>query len=672
MGNQAMASLLDGQLRHVAVVTRGVQRVATLQSLLDEYVLHQGGHPPAQGLNSVLAWGRKRSAVRAQRVAARYGVPTLQVEDGFLRSVGLGDAEPPLSIVVDDIGIYYDATAPSRLETLISADHTAAERDRATALAAQWRSARVSKFNHAREADVSGYGSYVLAIDQTYGDASIRYGLAAPLSFMRMVEAALDENPGTIVLLKMHPEVLAGRKRGHFDLDLLRRWPQVRVLAEDVHPPGLLEHAERVYTVTSQLGFEALLWGKQVRTFGMPFYAGWGLTDGDLPVPARRKQVAFEDLVYAALVEYPRYLDPETGTRCEVERLLEHIALQRRMRERFPPRVYGIGVSLWKRGLMRTFFQGSAVRFVRRAQEVPPGAMVAVWGHRPMRGALRHGTSVIHVEDGFLRSVGLGADLVRPLSWVADSRGIYYDATAPSDLEHLLSTTEFDATLLERARRLRERIVALGLTKYNVGAGLWQRPAGERSVILVPGQVEKDASIRYGAPGVRTNLDLLCAVREARPDAWIVYKPHPDVVAGIRAKGIGEDDANAFCDEIVTDIAMGTLLDAVDEVHVLTSLAGFEALLRGKRVVTYGQPFYAGWDLTTDRIPIPRRRRRLNTDELVAGVLILYPVYVSRVTGRYTTPERALDELVEWKAKGANTVPVWRKAWRLFSRMWGL
>ncbi len=53
---------------------------------------------------------------------------------------------------------------------------------------------------------------------------------------------------------------------------------------------------------------------------------------------------------------------------------------------------------------------------------------------------------VVRVEDTFLRSVGLGANLVRPLSWVRDRRGIYYDATAPSELEHLLQATEFSAT----------------------------------------------------------------------------------------------------------------------------------------------------------------------------------------------------------------------------------
>jgi capsular polysaccharide export protein len=72
----------------------------------------------------------------------------------------------------------------------------------------------------------------------------------------------------------------------------------------------------------------------------------------------------------------------------------------------------------------------------------------------------------------------------------------------------------------------------------------------------------------------------------------------------------------------------------VDEVHVNTSLAGFEALLRNKPVTTYGVPFYAGWGLTTDLGPVPKRRSAGRTlDELVAAALLLYPRYLDPVSG---------------------------------------
>ena len=310
-----------------------------------------------------------------------------------------------------------------------------------------------------------------------------------------------------------------------------------------------------------------------------------------------------------------------------------------------PGDVYAIAFSNWRRPVLSACFPDSTVHFVDRISDAPDDGMLVFWGKQ----AAPAGRSCIRVEDGFLRSVGLGADLVRPLSWVLDSRGIYYDTTQPSDLEHLLQNTVFDTALLARAETLRARIVATGITKYNVGQTLWERPAGKSRVILVPGQVESDASLAYGAPKVHHNMDLLKAVRAACPDAYLVYKPHPDVVAGLRKSGRNEDEAKAWCDEIVIDCPMGKLLDVVDEAHVLTSLAGFEALMRGKKVTAYGQPFYAGWGLTQDIYPIPRRTRRLQLAELIAATLILYPSYISQNTGKLTTPENALDELIAWR-----------------------
>ncbi len=333
-----------------------------------------------------------------------------------------------------------------------------------------------------------------------------------------------------------------------------------------------------------------------------------------------------------------------------------------------PEVVYALDFSRWKRRSLRLCFPESDVRFVSHSQQVPDGATLAVWGMRSTPDARRRGLRLLRVEDGFLRSVGLGADLIRPLSLVVDGRGIYFDATRPSDLETILSGTTFDTTMLSRAAALRERIVAAGLTKYNVGGSPWRRPPGARRVILVPGQVESDASIAYGAPGIKTNLGLLQAARKANPDAYVLYKPHPDVLADLRKLGAGEDEAARWCDELVVDAPMHHLLDVVDEVHVLTSLAGFEALLRGKQVTCYGQPFYAGWGLTHDIVPIGRRQRRLQLDELVAGALILYPRYMSRKRDALIAPEEAIEELIEWRNDHGGKTPWWRKLFRVALR----
>jgi capsular polysaccharide export protein len=336
--------------------------------------------------------------------------------------------------------------------------------------------------------------------------------------------------------------------------------------------------------------------------------------------------------------------------------------------EDLPPLVYAFGLSGRKAKILGQFACHSRIRRVSSCAGLRHGSTLILWGGSVVPADCPEGIKVVRIEDGFLRSVGLGVDLIKPVSWVFDSSGIYFDATDSSDLEQVLATTDFSAKMIARAGRFRKRIVSCNVTKYNVGNGEWRRPSGVQKIILVPGQVESDASICFGAPGIATNMGLLRRVREANPEAYLLYKPHPDVLAGLRLKGQNEDMAMQWCNEQLTDIAMGTLLPLVDEVHVMTSLAGFEALMRGKKVTCHGQPFYAGWGLTTDILPISRRIRTLTLDELVCGALILYPMYISRCSGTLTTPEQALDALLAWSQRDGFKMPWWRRLFRTVRR----
>jgi len=293
-----------------------------------------------------------------------------------------------------------------------------------------------------------------------------------------------------------------------------------------------------------------------------------------------------------------------------------------------------------------------------QTQSLRPKDTVWVWGAAETLGLAAHvrncSARLLHVEDGFVRSVGLGSDLIRPQSIVLDERGIYFDATRPSDLEHLLQTRAFTAEDLARAQAVRALVVEHGISKYNHEPRQpvsWREAAQGRAVVLVPGQVEDDASILLGCTTVRTNLGLLQAVRAARPDAYIVYKPHPDVLSGNRKGLLTLQAAYGWADHIEAGTSVVSCIEACDEVHTMTSLTGFDALLRGKTVVTYGQPFYAGWGLTEDRAErataFDRRTRRLSLDELVAGALLHYPIYWDWDLKGYTTCEAVLHRIVE-------------------------
>jgi capsular polysaccharide export protein len=325
-------------------------------------------------------------------------------------------------------------------------------------------------------------------------------------------------------------------------------------------------------------------------------------------------------------------------------------------------RIITVGLRQWKAHNLRPLLaaQCSSLHFARdaaAARALGPGAgdALAVWGAVPPPGiaalAEASGAALIRLEDGFIRSVGLGSDLIPPQSLVMDRTGIYFDATRASDLETTLQTAPFSDEDRAVAARVRAFIAATGLTKYNIEPRMVPRWSVQpRPVVLVPGQVETDASILLGGAQVRRNLDLLRAVRASRPEAWIVYKPHPDVMSGNRSGRVALREAAKLADWIETEASIVSCIEACDEVHTITSLSGFDALLRGTPVVTYGAPFYAGWGLTDDRASVPawqRRTRRLTLDELVAGALLAYPLYWNTAQARPDTCETVLSRIAE-------------------------
>ena len=183
------------------------------------------------------------------------------------------------------------------------------------------------------------------------------------------------------------------------------------------------------------------------------------------------------------------------------------------------------------------------------------------------------------------------------------------------------------------------------LSKYNLAANpLPDLPVGHR--ILVPGQVEDDASIKLGTDTISTNLDLLAATRAANPDAVIIYKPHPDVEADLRQGKVSEETALKHADIVANKGDPIALIDAVDEVWTMTSLLGFEALLRGKTVTCMGMPFYAGWGLTRDKMTVPKRRlKHISLEALVHATLIDYPRYFDPKTKQACSVEIVVDRL---------------------------
>ena len=646
--------------------TLSIARDPILAEMLGGPISFFQGSTTASANDVFVGWGRKVNTQKVRRAAEENGLPYWSLEDGFVGYLGHPVyGGPQLSIIVDDTGIHYNAGTPSRLERLVIARAKTStfgeDQQRGSDLIRRIRGIGASKYNlqgrnlKAQEREVKS----VLVIDQTAGDSSIVGGLASPSDFQTMLLAALSENPGKSVVIKTHPDVIAGIKQSCFgdwrsyvsqnDID------RVSVLATDQNIYDFFDTVSRVYCVTSQLGFEALIAGKEVAVFGWPFFAGWGLTDDraepDPGIQQRRNvKPSLEQFVLAALVDSSIYYDPYEGKRSSLDRVLDILEAELSVVRPTPNLPLNpVGFSLWKRSFISCFTAPWARNTKRKKSKGTRNGLL-IWGNNAAPTKYEKDTPIWRMEDGFIRSVGLGSDLKRPASLVLDNVGIYYDATGPSALEDWLTNSELSPEARTRASILRKTIIESRVTKYNVGRSAdldFKNRSNGRPVILVPGQVETDASLRYGSPTLKTNQALLSAVRTANPDSYLVYKPHPDVLAGNRDQTLKQavDDA----DEIVTDADILECFEAVDSVHTMTSLSGFEALMRGMPITCYGMPFYAGWGLTTDIETSNRRGRKLDLDHLVYGALIAYPRYFSWEKRRAVGPEQILDEIARHK-----------------------
>ncbi|MDX1200500.1 capsular polysaccharide biosynthesis protein [Sinorhizobium medicae] len=361
-----------------------------------------------------------------------------------------------------------------------------------------------------------------------------------------------------------------------------------------------------------------------------------------------------------------------------------------------PVTTFGVQIIGWKRGSFERYFPDRRFHFLpmnvgeREFERVwrprilaESNAEFLAWGPelpQPLDALARsRNIPVTFIEDGFLRSVRPSASRTPPLSLALDGRALYFDCRKPSDLEALLKTYDFeaDAALMGRARAGIAFLTESGISKYN---GARQRTAEEvygektRKRVLVVGQVEDDASIRYGCLSRMTNNDLVRLAAAEQPDAQILYKPHPDVLSRARPARSDPAEVAHLCELVTENLPLAAALRTVDHVYTITSLAGFEALIRGIPVTTAGCPFYSGWGLTDDRQPNPRRGRHLSIEALFAGAYLLYPRYFDPETGAQTSFEatvtairRQLDQpqglgprRPQWRAWGPYGLFGWR------------
>ncbi|HFZ4968066.1 TPA: capsular polysaccharide biosynthesis protein [Campylobacter jejuni] len=613
-------------------------------------------------------WGRKKSGLKAMNLAKKYNTKFILLEDGFIRSLNLGvENSPSFSMVKDDIGIYYDATMPSKLENLLNTyEFKDEELKQAKKVIELIKKYKISKYNNNLDIPDDYFQKdekRVLIITQTASDASLEFGLAKDFKTVDMIKDAIKENPDSKIYIKIHPDVLSGKKQSDLDIKSLPK--ECILITENFNPIALLEFFDKVYTKTSGMGFEALMQGCECVCYGMPFYAGWGLTKDKLECKRRMQKRSLEEVFYAAYILYSEYFNPYLNQKSNIFDTIQTLAKYKDIEKVNSNKLFMLGFTLWKRHFIKPFFRAkdneiiflnsikSLVRYKLKEDD-----KFFIWGKKYDENTLKNlllvkakeqnltnfTPKVSLVEDGFIRSISLGSDLTRPFSLIVDDKGLYIDPNKPSKLEELLQNEIFDENMLNRAKNIIKILLENRFSKYNglKHENLKINAKTGQKIILIPAQVEDDASMILGGFGLST-LDLLKEVRSKNQDAYIIFKPHPDVLSGNRVGLKDETLILEFCDEIVKDCSIDSAIKIADEIHTITSTSGFDALLRAKKVFTYGMPFYAGWGLTKDKYRCERRTRKLSLEELVAGALIAYPRYINPKTKTLCEIEVCLD-----------------------------
>lgn len=601
----------------------------------------------------------------------------------------------------------------------------------------------------------------VLIISQTKGDLSLEYGYGNKFTTQDMISDAILENPYSNIYLKIHPDVLSGKKESDIDIDNIPK--EITLITEDINPIQLLSQMDIVYTKTSGMGLEALLMGIEVKCYGVPFYASWGLThdkyrSNSFLLRRHRKNVTTKDLFVAFYLIYSEYCIPykkqkssdlkkyysnhimffneekiykdklkETFSElCEdstlhfydfdkyigIKEVVPYIIKYREIEEKKEHRVFLFGFSFWKQKYIKYFltnYKEDNIIFINpilssyekliKSNNITINDNILFWGHSSKYSNIKKtliakfekentpintinvflDNNFTYVEDGFIRSVGLGSDLTQPFSLIFDKKGMYFDPFQDSDLEKIIiknvyerisNNTHIDIDLFNIWKKNK-------ITKYNSSLKCEKEYSfdTDKDIVLIIGQVEDDYSIKTGGLGM-TNTELIRNVKKDYPNSYLIYKPHPDVTSGNRIGIVENIVIEQYIDETIIGGNIHELINKVNKLCTITSLTGFEGLMINEslEVICYGIPFYSGWGLTIDKfvhkeIKNKRGGKNFDINELGVGIsfrstsfnisneitrmdifkslLIDYPRYISIKDNKYCEMNVLVDNIIE-------------------------
>ncbi len=257
------------------------------------------------------------------------------IEDSFLRSINTfadKKASPRyqkgISFTLDDLTCHFDSFTPSRVEKILNNTNfivTEEQRIRARRCIDKIIQSHLTKYNHQPiyEPQIGRKRApKILVVDQSYGDRSITRSGASDETFKKMLNDAISENPDADIIVKTHPDTICG-SGGYYTK--IKPHGNVYTQTDAINPISLVKYCDKVYVCSTQLGFEALMCDKEVHVYGMPFYAGWGLTQDKQRCPRRTNKRTLEELFYIFYIVYTHYVNPDANAVCEIEDAIEYL-----------------------------------------------------------------------------------------------------------------------------------------------------------------------------------------------------------------------------------------------------------------------------------------------------------------------------------------------------------
>ena len=321
---------------------KNLQNLINAQSLISTFgnfgkTLNKNTKEKFSGVDVFLIWGLQTSKAKERQKSFATSLRKLNlfVEDGFIRSMGLGVlGDPGNSVILDDISPHFDGKTENRLQKLINQETNLnlIQLERSKKLIHKITSLKISKYNHApiEKIKIGTPGKpKILLIDQRFGDFSVSYGMGDEKTFENMLFVAVTKYPDYEIVVKLHPDATSGIKSSYFSksiLDKFSSYKNIITIGFDINPYSLFEEVEKVFVCSSGVGFEALMAKKEVHCFGMPFYANRGLTTDYQEVSYRTKKVSLETLFYYAYLYLSKYVNPDNGQRCSLEELVDIFA----------------------------------------------------------------------------------------------------------------------------------------------------------------------------------------------------------------------------------------------------------------------------------------------------------------------------------------------------------